>query len=135
MPRLQYKLTPEDRAIVVDYIDRKFASDLAAKPEQRWPDNVQAKNKFKQAKRNVGTLDAWCQLWLDVKQRRRLKNSLRQAKKRKAANTGDNEGYSNITLSRRAWRILSGLAKHHGVTMSAFIEKRHKREWLDLDIE
>jgi macrodomain Ter protein organizer (MatP/YcbG family) len=126
MTRPRYTVTNEDKAIVEKYI----ADRLAEYPY--WVDNVLARSKFNQAKRSAGTLNSWCEQWLDGEQWRQLKGAVRMARKRQRDKTGDRDPVVNVSLSRPAWRMLRDLAKYEGLTLSAFIESRFKKEWLKL---
>jgi macrodomain Ter protein organizer (MatP/YcbG family) len=126
MARPRYTVTNEDKTIVEKYI----ADRLAESPH--WIDNALARNNFKQAKHSAGTLNSWCEQWLNGEQWRQLKGAVRMARKRQRDKTGDRDPVVNVSLSRPAWRRLRDLAKYEGLTLSAYIESRFKKEWLKL---
>lgn len=122
----RYTLSTQDVRAVQAYVQRKFAT------QPYWLDNPQAESEWKTAKRDPVTLKHWCERWLDTDQWRTLKAAVRAARKRRRDRTGTRFPPVNVTLSRRAWSILSDLARHEGLTLSDWLIHRHRDEWLNL---
>ncbi len=126
MPRPRYTLSEGDFLAARAYVQRKLATELY------WLDSLQAEGEWVQAKRDPLTLQHWCERWLDEAQWRQLKAAVRAARKRRRDRTGTRDPAVNVTLSRRAWLILSALARHDGLTLSDWLIRRHHDEWLKL---
>jgi macrodomain Ter protein organizer (MatP/YcbG family) len=118
--------SPADFQATVAYVQRKLAT------QPFWLTEIQAEITWKHARRDPVTLAQWLERWLDPTQRQQLNAALRAARKRRRDGTGERDPAVNVTLSRRAWKILSDLARHDGVTLSAWLIQRHEREWLQL---
>ena len=127
MARQRYVVTATDKAVVISYIERKLSL------ETYWLESDGAKRSFTRAKRDTSTLQRWCEKWLSDKQWRQMKDSVRAARKRKRDRTGDREPKMNVTLSRRAWKMVTVLARREQATLSEFLENRFEREWLELE--
>lgn len=122
MTRARYTPRPEDWASIVAYVQRKLAT------EPFWlTDTVQAQDHWRQAKRDLITLQQWCEQWLSAEQWQQLKAAVRAARRRRQR-TGDPP--VNVTLSRQAWLIISNLARHDQMTLSEWLIERHYQEWL-----
>ena len=126
MARPRYTLSEDDFPAARAYVQRKLATELY------WLDNLQAEGEWVQAKRDPLTLGQWCERWLNEAQWRQLKAAVRAARKRRRDRTGTRDPAVNVTLSRRAWLILSALARHDGLTLSDWLIRRHHDEWLNL---
>ena len=126
MARPPYTLSTDDFLAAKAYVQRK----LATQPD--WLDNLQAEEQWTKAKRDPPTLGHWCERWLNEPQWRQLKAALRAARKRHRDHSGSRDPAVNVTLSRRAWLILSALARHDGLTFSDWLIRRHHDEWLNL---
>ena len=126
MKQPTYTLSQEDFTATRAYLQRK----LAIQPY--WLDNLQAEGEWDHAKRDPLTLVRWCERWLDADQWRTLKAAVRAARKRRRDRTGTRNPPVNVTLSQRAWSILSDLARHDGLTLSDWLIHRHHEEWLNL---
>jgi hypothetical protein len=126
MTQPRYCLSQDDLTAVRAYLQRKLAT------QPFWLDNLQAEGEWDQAKRDPLTLQHWCERWLDEDQWRALKAAVRAARKRRRDRTGPRTPPVNVTLSRRAWLILSELARHEGLTLSEWLIHRHYEEWLKL---
>jgi len=122
----RYTLSPQDVTAVRAYLQRKLAT------QPYWLDNLQGEGEWDHAKRDPLTLKRWCERWLDADQWRALKAAVRAARKRRRDRTGTRNPPVNVTLSRRAWSVLSDLARHDGVTLSDWLIHRHHDEWLNL---
>lgn len=126
MAREKYTILPAELPVVVRYLTRKcregywLTKDVSAE--------FQAAEEYETAKRDVVTLNAWCERWLTDSQWTQLKNAVRAARKRARDLTRDKP--VSVTLSRRAWRILHDLAERDGATLSELIEQKLGREWL-----
>jgi len=97
-----------------------------------WPSEdtsaqVRAERKLRTAKRDPVRLNRWCEKHLSAAQWIQLKNAIRAARKRTADLSRDPP--KTVTLSHKAWRIISDLAKRDGVTLSELIEDRLGKQW------
>jgi macrodomain Ter protein organizer (MatP/YcbG family) len=125
MARSRFIITRQDKTAAVAYISNKLR-DLYW-PSKDTTRQLQAERKYKDAKRELVTLNEWCEKWLDSAQWTQLKNAIRAARKRTADMQRDPP--KSVTLSRKAWLIISDLSKRDGVTLSALIEDRLGKEW------
>lgn len=125
MSKHTYAIATQDQRAALSYLQRKLAND------HHWLDS-EACRDYQTQQRDLHTLNAWCQRWLDEHQWKNLKSAIRAARKRRRDMTGDRMPAKHVTLSWQAWRIVSELAKRDEVTLSQFIEQRHQGEWRDL---
>ncbi len=93
----------------------------------------QAEETFNKVKCDTVTLQKWCDEYLNVDQLKQMKNAIRAQKCR--SNRKKGEGTKNVTLSHRAWLILSDGAKRDKVTLSDWIVNRLENEWLSNETE
>lgn len=77
-------------------------------------------------------VEEWCNSYLDQAQLKQLGNAARNAAFRKRQKLGD--GLKSITISHRAWYMLSELAKSDGATLSEALISRLEDEWLNLPV-
>ena len=126
MKKNVFHLPEQDFRSARAYVSRKLAN------EPYWLDSVEAENAWRHAQRDLVTLSQWCNTWLTAEQWRTLKAAIRAARKRQRDHCGQRDPCVHVTLSRRAWLILSHLAKRDGVTLSQWIIQHHEKEWLDL---
>ncbi len=125
MARSRFTITRQDKTAALAYLSNKLRDPY-------WPSadtarQVKAERQYKGAKRELVTLNAWCEKWLDSTQWTQLKNAIRAARKRTADLQRDPP--KSVTLSHKAWRIISDLAKRDEVTLSALIEDRLGKAW------
>ena len=125
MARSRFIITRQDKTAALAYISNKLRDPYW--PSKDTTRQLKAQRKYETAKRELVTLNEWCEKWLDSRQWTQLKNAIRAARKRTADLSRDQP--KNVTLSRKAWRIISDLAKRDGVTLSALIENRLGKEW------
>ncbi len=125
MARPRYTLSEGDYPAARAYVQRKLAT------QPYWLDNLQGEDEWAQVKRDPLTLWQWCERWLDEEQWRQLKAALRAARKRRRERSGMRDPAVNVTLSRKAWLILSELARRDKVTLSDWLIRRHHDEWLN----
>jgi macrodomain Ter protein organizer (MatP/YcbG family) len=100
-----------------------------------WPSEdttaqLKAERGFRTGKRDPVTLNRWCEKHLNATQWKQLKNAIRAGRKRTADLSRDPP--KSITLSHKAWQIISDLGKRDGVTLSALIGTRLGKEWSKL---
>ena len=126
MTQPRYTLSQDDVKAVRAYLQRKLAT------QPFWLDNLQAEGEWDQAKRDPLTQALWTHTTLCHDQLSGLKAAVRAARKRRRDRTGTRNPPVNVTLSRRAWSILSELARHDGLTLSDWLIHRHHDEWLKL---
>lgn len=117
-------LTGEDFRTATAYVQRKLALQPA------WLETPDALTAWPDARRDPLTLAQWCAHWLTDAQRQQLQAAVRAARKRRRDQTGHRDPCVNVTLSRRAWLILSDLAQRDGLTLSQWLIQRHDQEWL-----
>ncbi len=127
MARQRYVVTKSDMPAVVSYIERKLLL------EPYWLESDGGKRSFTRVKRDPLMLQNWCDKWLSNEQWKQLKDAMRAARKRIHDRTGDRDPKVNVTLTRRAWSMVTSLAKREGVTLSEFLESRFEDEWLALE--
>ena len=125
MARSRFTITRQDKTAALAYITNKLRDPYW--PSEDTSRQLKAERKYKDEKRELVTLNEWCEKWLDSRQWTQLKNAIRAARKRTADMKRDPP--KSVTLSRKAWRIISDLAKRDGVTLSALIEDRLGKEW------
>jgi macrodomain Ter protein organizer (MatP/YcbG family) len=125
MARSRYTITEPDMAAALAYIGSKLRDPWW--PSENTTAQVKAERGFIAAKRGPVTLNEWCEKHITTAQWFQLKNAIRAARKQ-TADLSRNPPKS-ITLSHKAWRIISDLAKRDGVTLSALIEDRLGKEW------
>ena len=125
MARKKFLITKPDEAAALAYIGNKLRDPYW--PAEDTALQVKAERRYKTAKRDLVRLNAWCEAYLDSGQWTQLKNAIRAARKRKADLSRDPP--KSVTLSHKAWLILSGLAKREGVTLSQVIEARLEKAW------
>ena len=125
MARSRFTITRQDQTAALAYISNKLRDPYW--PSEDTTRQLKAERKYKEAKRELVTLNEWCEKWLDSAQWTQLKNAIRAARKRTADLSRDPP--KSVTLSRQAWRIISDLATRDGVTLSALIEDRLGKEW------
>lgn len=125
MARSKFTITRQDKAAALAYISAKLRDPYW--PSEDTSRQMKAARKYHPAKGELVTLNAWCEKWLDSAQWTQLKNAIRAARKRTADLKRDPP--KSVTLSHRAWQILSELARHDGLTLSALIEDRLGKEW------
>ena len=121
----RYPLAEGDINAARAYVQRKLATQPC------WLDNLRAEAEWATANRDPLTLQAWCERWLDEDHWRQLRAALRAARKRRRDRSGAGDPPVNVTLSHAAWRILSALARHDGLTLSQWLNHRHYDEWLN----
>ncbi len=125
MPRPRYTITKSDYKTARDYIARKFFQN-ASWPAEDDLESIRAERSFKRTT-DVTTLNAWCEKWLTAEQWTQLKNAVRATRKRRAALAG--EGRKHISLTHRAWLMLSNLSMRDGITISEWLEENLEDEW------
>jgi len=125
MARSRFTITRQDKTAALAYISNKIRDPYW--PSEDTTRQLKAERKYKDAKRELVTLNEWCEKWLDSAQWTQLKNAIRAARKRTADLSRDPP--KSVTLSRQAWRIISDLATRDGVTLSTLIEDRLGKEW------
>lgn len=126
MAKRRYTLSRDDFLAVKAYVQRKLLT------QPYWLDNLQAEGEWAQVKHDPLTLQHWCERWLNEDQWCQLKAAVRAARKRRRDRRGTRHPAVNVTLSRRAWLILSALARRDGLTFSDWLIRRHHDEWLNL---
>jgi hypothetical protein len=126
MNKNAFRLPEQDFRSARDYVSRKLAN------EPYWLDNLEAENTWRHAQRDLVTLSQWCNAWLTVEQWRAMKAAIRAARKRRRDQSGQRHPPVHVTLSRRAWLILSNLARRDGVTLSQWLIQHHEKAWLQL---
>jgi len=129
MARNPYVITVKDRSAGENYISRKLHEETLFDNDEYYPS---ARRSFSKARADAEKLNRWCENHLNSEQWIQLKNAIRAARKRKNDQTGTNQPPATITISRDAWTVLSDLSKHHGLTLSEFIIKKHEKAWLKL---
>jgi macrodomain Ter protein organizer (MatP/YcbG family) len=128
MPRPKYRITNStDYRIAIRYLEQKVQ-------EPGWiGGNARAHGRaaaaFPEHKRGFDNLNDWCEKWMSSDNWTQLKNAIRTTRMR--SSTKASEKPVNVTLSRKAHRILTDLADYEGITMSEYIEKRLKSKWLN----
>jgi macrodomain Ter protein organizer (MatP/YcbG family) len=125
MVRSRYTITEPDMAAALAYIGSKLRDPWW--PSEDTTAQVKAERGFRMAKRDPVTLNRWCEKHLSADQWIQLKNAIRAARKRTADLSRD--PLKSVTLSHKAWQIISDLAKRDGVTLSELIEDRLGKEW------
>jgi macrodomain Ter protein organizer (MatP/YcbG family) len=125
MARSRFIITRQDKAAALAYISNKLRDPYW--PSENTGRQIKAARKYKTAKRELVTLNEWCETWLDSAQWTQLKNAIRAARKRAADLQRDPP--KHVTLSHKAWQILSDLARRDGVTLSTLIEDRLGKAW------
>ena len=130
MGRKRHKITEQDLLAAWGYIQRKL------KNETGWPvaNNKRANKSLEESSITATELNSWCDEWLSREQWEKLRNAIIAARKRER-DKGSDQGTKHIDLNHDAWRLLSDLAKHEGVTLSKFLVSRHRKEWLDLEMK
>ena len=128
MAKPRYTITVQDHLSVLGYLESKQRNLMD------WPTDDPLKrirsDKELRLCRDPVTLNSWCEKWLSGDQWRQLKTAARASRKR-SRNLRRNKP-KNITLTRKAWRMLSDLATRDRVTLSELIESRLEKEWRDL---
>ena len=125
MARSRFTITRQDKTAALAYISNKLRDPYW--PSENTARQIKAERKYETAKRELVTLNEWCEKWLDSAQWTQLKNAIRAARKRTADMQRDPP--KSVTLSHKAWQIISDLAKHDGVTLSTLIEDRLGKAW------
>lgn len=133
MARPKYKITDEDRFYAHRWIDNKIREGYGF-PTEDWKERMEAEKEFGSLPREGEPINAWAEKWMKSGDWKQLKNAIRAQRKRKKDRLKDG-GTVSIDLKRHAWIYLSDLAKHEGVTLSAFLENRFQKEWLALPME
>jgi macrodomain Ter protein organizer (MatP/YcbG family) len=128
MARSRYTITEPDMPAALVYIRSKLRDPYW--PSEDTTAQSKAERGFRTAKRDPVTFNRWCEKNLNTAQWSQLKNAIRAARKRTADLSRDPP--KTVTLSHKAWRIISDLAKRDGVTLSALIEDRLGKEWSNL---
>ena len=133
MPRKKFAINKENAFSVRRYIERKISLDPYWPAETDQDDYWQAREDFSMVEHgDVKGMANWCEKWLSTRQWKQLQGALRAQRKRKRDMQGDRNPKKTITLDWDAWAILSDLSKRDNVTISKFITKRLKQEWLEL---
>ncbi|MEA2078887.1 MAG: hypothetical protein U9P00_03355 [Pseudomonadota bacterium] len=121
----RYSITEPDQTAAVVYLSSKLRHP--SWPTDDTKGHLSAVRTFKTVKRDPDKLTTWCEKYLSTDQWILLKAAIRQARKRTADLSRDKP--KSVTLSHKAWRMLSDLAVRDGVTLSAVIEDRLAKEW------
>ena len=129
MAKQRYTITVQDHLSVLGYLESK-QRNLMDWPTDDPLERIRSDKELRLCRDPV-TLNAWCEKWLSREQWQQLKTAARAARKR-SRNTHRAKP-KNITLTHKAWRMLSALAKRDEVTLSEFIESRLEKDWLKLD--
>ena len=123
MAKAKYKITKEDSLKAWMYIESKLS-------DQNYPDeefNFENKEEFKNIRPNANDkINKWCEKHLNKKQWQQLKDSIRANRSRAASDK------KSVDLERKAWEILSTIAKSEGVTLSQAIEKHLKNAYMKI---
>ncbi|RME85483.1 MAG: hypothetical protein D6771_03185 [Zetaproteobacteria bacterium] len=115
MPRPKYRITPEDEPFARRWIEKKLADPrwLGERTHAAWaayhalpPWDAEALNR-------------WAEAWLSSAEWTRMKNAIRQARRR-----ARHPEVVNVQITRYAWRILQFWARRDGCTLSEVIERR-----------
>jgi len=115
MGRPKYIITPPDGSFARRWVEAKLANPAWLGSERSYV----AYQDLSARCETAAELNAWCEQWLDASHWRQLKNAVRAARKRAR---GDDT--ISVTLSRKAWGILSYWAERDGGTLSSVIEQR-----------
>ncbi len=135
MPQNRYEITKSDYPFAKQYLSRKFNEDLNWFYESPLEDPTaftDARSEFWAIKKPQ-ELNDWCEEWISRRQWIQLQTAIRAARKRKKDMKSPDGGNKHIALSRKAWSVLSDLAKRDGITISEFIITRHVSEWMEID--
>ncbi len=142
MPRPRYRITPSDRPFASAYLGRQIEQQTEGFPGRidreasGWVEALyHAGEAFQTSRGDADTLQAWCATYLSELDWVRLKNAIRDARRRLRERLGEKEAMVSTKLTREAWLILSHLATHEGLTLSEFIVSSHKTAWIAMDSE
>lgn len=125
----KYVIRQQDKNAAVSFIDNQIANNsfwLAPDDTQR----IIAELEYQDAKYDSMTLNEWCKKWLNEIQWAQLKNAICIARDRIESQKYRPQ-LKTISLTHRAWQILSELAKHDKVTLSEVIINRLGEDWLN----
>lgn len=128
MPRPKYRIdNSTDYRIAIRYLDKKVDEPSWIGGNARTHGRAAA--AYQENRRGFDNLNAWAEKWLSTKNWKMLKGAIRATRKRIA--TMESDKLVNVTLSRKAHRIISDLANYEGITQSEIIEKHLNKRWLN----
>jgi macrodomain Ter protein organizer (MatP/YcbG family) len=121
MAREKYKITKDDSATAFKWIENKLAK-YNGFPSGDFEVRFEAGEKFPKIKiTDFEELNTWCEKWMNSKEWKQLKNTLRAARKRRMTKLDDRK--KSVDLTAKAHFMLSQIAKRDGLTLSETIVK------------
>jgi macrodomain Ter protein organizer (MatP/YcbG family) len=133
MAKERYTITGADKRFVIRYLEERLRRDaafwntyvggpaLTAHLEEE--EALRAIRDFAGSK-SVEELNAWAEKYLDRLAWQRLKNAVRQGRRR-----AKRPEVKNVVLTHKAWVYLSDLSQRDGVTLSEVVEKYLHPVW------
>lgn len=128
MAEHSYVIRQQDRDTAVAFIDSQISKD------PRWFSNVEsqrmvAEREYRDIKADPPSFNEWCRKWMNETQWAQIKEAISLAREQKETLKRVRPD-KTISLTHRAWEILSDLARQDDATLSEVIVNRLGRDWV-----
>lgn len=132
MARPKYQITSDDYFTARKWIDGKIkkhqlefkgANDFMTAAEEL--EKIPYRHKV--AKKAVEELQAWCEKYMSDRAWQQMKTTIRADRMRSSQQHGDKK---QITLTNKAWCMLSTLSETENATLSQVIEKHLYKQYM-----
>jgi len=123
-----YVIRQQDRNAAVAFIDSQISKD------PQWLGNVEsqriiAEREYRDIKADPASFNEWCRKWMNETQWTQIKEAISIAREQKEK-LKRVQPDKTISLTHRAWQILSDLARQDDATLSEVIVNRLGRDWV-----
>ena len=122
-----YVIRQQDRDTAITFIEDQLNENprwLCKTDSQR----IAAEQEYRESRADPASFNAWCQKWLNEAQWAEVKKALCITRSYKKEKLRYVEPHKTISVTHRAWKILSELALHDQLTLSEVIINRLGRK-------
>ena len=129
MARGKYIISKDDYPFAKRWV-QKLITDILRAGRLSVKETIQAENEFDDIGRSAKKLNAWCEQYLDSGHWKKMKNSVRAARKRRLDKISTTGGKKSLDIDIDAWTKLSTIAEAESLTYSAVLNKYLKKSFL-----